>query len=222
MKGMVISMPKEKLVICGAGGHAKVIIDILKLNAQYEVVGCTDNNLDRLNQRVLGVEILGDDSILLELYSKGITNAFVALGDNRIRLKVANNLINVGFKIINVISTFAYVSDSVKLGQGIAIMPGAVINADSIIGNFSIINTNASVDHDCKVADYCHIAPGCNISGYAEVGVGTFLGTGCKVRDKVKIGEWCTIGVGSAVVKDIASYFLAYGVPATMIKRDNQ
>ncbi|SHJ50129.1 acetyltransferase [Paramaledivibacter caminithermalis] len=208
---------KKKIILIGAGGHAKVIIDILNKDKDYEIIGCLDKNY-KYKPKILGYDVMGDDSIISRLYNSGIRYAFVALGDNRLRYKISENLIAEGFSLINVISKNAYISDFVKLGYGIAIMPGVVINANTIVGNNTIINTNASIDHDCSIGDNCHVAPGSSLSGYVNVENGAFLGTGCNVRDGVKIGKWSIIGVGSAVVKDIPSYSLAYGVPAKIIR----
>lgn len=204
---------KEKVVLIGAGGHAKVIIDILNQNGNYEIIGCLDKSY-REKGKILGCDVIGDDSMIPKLYSRGIKKAFVALGDNKLRHRISKNLISRGFSLVNAISEKSYIARSVRLGSGIAVMAGAVINPDTIIGDNVIINTNVSIDHDCNIGESCHIAPGANLSGNVSIGVGTFLGTGCKVRDKINIGEWSVVGVGSAVVGDIPSHSLAYGVPA--------
>jgi len=205
-----------KVVIIGAGGHAKVIIDILKSNPAFELVGCTDQVV---NRQVSGIPVLGDDSILPELYAQGIRHVFVAIGGNSLRHNLARRAVETGFELINAISPFAYVADSVKLGCGIAIMPGAILNAEADIGNNAIINTGASVDHECNIGETCHVGPGCNISGHVTIGEGTFLGTGTKVIDGMTIGSWSILGSGAVVVKDIPSRCLAVGVPAKVIKR---
>ncbi|WP_314591422.1 acetyltransferase [Paenibacillus terrigena] len=205
-----------KVVILGAGGHAKVIIDMIKSNPAFEIVGC----IDQIGYRkVSGIPVLGDDSILPKLYEQGVHHAFVAIGENSIRHSLTRYVVDIGFELINAISPFAYVADSVMLGCGIAIMPGAVLNAEACIGNNSIINTGASVDHECNVSETCHIAPGCNLSGHVTIGEGTFLGTGTKVIDGITIGSWSILGSGAVVVKDIPSRVLAVGVPAKIIKQ---
>ncbi|OPA80199.1 hexapeptide transferase [Paenibacillus selenitireducens] len=205
-----------KVVIIGAGGHAKVVIDMIQSNPEFEIIGCTD----RIgNRKISGIPVLGDDSILPQLYEQGIRHAFVAIGGNSVRHQLARHALDTGFELINAISPHAYVADSVILGSGIAVMPGAVLNAEACIGNNSIINTCASVDHECYIGETCHIAPGCNISGNVRIGEGTFLGTGTKVIDGMTIGSWSILGSGAVVVKDIPSYCLAVGVPAKIIKK---
>ena len=206
---------RKKVVIIGAGGHAKVIVDILRKDPDIELKGCTDR---RSGGFVLNVPVLGDDAILPNLYRQGIHHAFIALGNNAVRHKAYQEALELGFQFVNAISPFACISDSAVLGTGIAVMPGAIVNAEAVIGNNCIINTGASLDHDCNIGDSCHIAPGCNLSGNVTVGTGTFAGIGSKVIDGIQIGEWSIIGGGSVVIRDIPSSCTAVGVPAKVIK----
>lgn len=209
---------KEKLIIIGAGPHAKVIIDIIKENETYEIIGCLDHIQDNKNE-ILNIPIIGDDSLLISLFNNGIKNAFIALGNNQIRHTKMRELEQIGFKLINAISKHARISNYVTLGYGIAIMPGVTINVGATIGNNTVINTNASVDHDVVIGESAHIAPGVAISGSTHIGIGTFIGTGSSIRDGISIGDWTTIGVGSAVIRNIPSYSIAYGVPAKVMRK---
>jgi UDP-perosamine 4-acetyltransferase len=209
-------VPLRKVVIIGGGGHAKVIIDIIKLDTTVKIVGCTDKMGRGM---ILNIEILGDDTILPELYNEGIHHAFVAIGDNGLRQRLADRAIEMGFSLVNAISPNAYIADSVQLGFGVAVMAGAVIHADAQLGNYSIVSTNASVDHDCRIGKSCHIAPGCTLSGKVAVGDGTFLGTGTKVIDEISIGSQSVLGAGAVVVNNIPDRCLAVGVPARIIRQ---
>jgi UDP-perosamine 4-acetyltransferase len=206
---------RRKVVIIGAGGHAKVIINMLRSDPSVEIAGCTDQ---QARGAVSDVQILGDDTILAELYLKGIHHAFIAIGDNLLRQQLANKAVQMGFGFVNAISPFAYVADSVRLGSGIAVMAGSVIQADAQIGDHAIINTNASVDHDCKIGSFAHIAPGSTLSGKVVVGEGALIGTGVKVIDEIFIGKWSVMGAGAVVVEDIPARCLAVGVPARVIR----
>ncbi|MFB9758261.1 acetyltransferase [Ectobacillus funiculus] len=210
---------KPKVVIIGAGGHAKVIIDILKSCGEYEIVGCTsafgnDKDID-------GVSILGDDKILPILFNKGVKHAFIAIGDNKVRKNISENMKILGYQLINVISSFSYIASSAKLGEGIAVMPGAVINAYSRIHDNAIINTGATIDHDNEIESHAHIAPGCNLAGNVKVEEGAFLGVGCRVIPEKIIGKWSIVGAGSVVIRDVENYTKVVGVPARKINYKN-
>lgn len=216
MKDIGMVNMRKKVIIIGAGGHAKVIIEILKADVEYELIGCTD--VKGKGDPVLGLQILGDDSILPDLYRKGITFAFVAIGDNQLRQKIARNAKEIGFELINAISFSSYIAGSSILGEGIAIMPGASLTAEVVIHDYAIINTGSSIDHESIIGESAHIAPGCNLSGKVVVGEGTFLGTGTSVIDGISIGSWSIVGAGSVVVKDFPDRCIGFGVPA-IVKR---
>jgi len=202
----------HKLLIVGSGGHAKVIIDMLKEAGEFELIGCVSK--EPLQQEILGFPILGDDSVLPQLHTRGINHVFIAIGDNARRAEIMRSVTKMGFEIVNAISKYSHISTSVRLGRGIAIMPGVVINVDSVIEDNAVINTGATVDHDCLVGAHSHIGPGCNIAGNVSIGQGSFLGVGCNVIPKINIGEWTVIGAGAVVINDLPGYAKASGVPA--------
>lgn len=202
----------QKVVVIGGGGHAKVVIDILQKLNGYEVVGFTSNSNDEKD--LLGIPYLGDDSILSSLLKRGVSAFCVAIGDNMLRKKIFNKILNMGFKPINAISSFAYISQYAKIGNGVVVSPGAVINASAVIGDNVIINTLAGIDHDCIIGSDVHIAPGASLAGSVIVGDGTFIGAGCTVIPEIKIGEWTVIGAGAVVISDLPSNIRAVGVPA--------
>lgn len=202
----------EPVILIGGGGHAKVIIDIFQEDEHFEVIGCTVSNSPASS--VLGVRVLGDDSQLSTIYSSGVRKAFVAIGDNRARRNAAQSVLALGFTLINAVSRRAIVSPRVTFATGIAIMPGAVINACSRLGDGCIVNTGATIDHDCEIGNWAHVAPGTNLAGCVTVGDGAFLGVGCRVIPGIKIGDWSTIGAGATVISDVPARVTAVGVPA--------
>jgi UDP-perosamine 4-acetyltransferase len=210
----------SRVVVIGTSGHAKVIIDMLQEIGQMEIVGCTAGNRAEASPSVLEVPVLGDDSVLPELYSSGVRKAFVAIGDNRRRGNVMRDVTALGFELVTVISRQAIVSRRVKLGVGVAVMPGAVINVSTEVGDGSIINTGATVDHDCRLERLVHIAPGTNLAGFVTLGEGAFLGTGTSVIPKISIGPWAIVGAGTVVIKDIPGSVTAVGVPAAILSAD--
>lgn len=206
----------KKLLVIGAGGHSKVVIDIIRQNMEFDIVGLIDK--DR-NYTYLNYSVIGDDEDLFKIKAElNIGYAFVALGSNAVRKKVTEHAIKLGFCLINVISKYAVVSETAELGMGNVIMPGAILNAQVKLGNHCIVNTNASVDHDCIVGDYVHIAPGCAISGNTQIGNQCFLGTGTKVIDNIKVAEQVVSGAGSVIVRDIPVSCKVVGVPARVVQ----
>lgn len=205
-------MNSKAVVILGSGGHAKVVIELVRAEGKYQIKGCTGLGESGF---VLGdVPILGTDSVLPAMLANGAKKAFVAIGDNHLRLRLFVQVSEMGFELINAISPDAVVSPSATLGRGIAIMAGAIISASTQIGDGAIINTNAGVDHDCRIGSGAHIGPGSVLAGNVEIGRETFLGVGTCVVPGVRVGSRTIVGAGSVVVRDIPDGVTAMGVPA--------
>jgi len=201
---------KGRVVILGGGGHAKVIIDILEQAGETEIAGLVSLS----PQSICGYPWLGPDEVLADTLRSGIDSAFVAIGDNQRRLDCIDALKRTGFTLVNAISPAAVISRHATVACGVAVMPGAVINAGARLEEGAIVNTNASVDHDCIVGRCAHVAPGCSLAGWVKLGDGVFLGTGANVIPNISIGEWTTVGAGAAVVEDLPAQVVAMGVPA--------
>ncbi|AND71046.1 hexapeptide transferase [Dyella thiooxydans] len=161
----------------------------------------------------------GDEHIRRLREEENYQDAFVAIGSNRLREKLAGKAVSQGYRLVNAISPLAVISPSVRLGGGIAIMAGATINADSAIGDLAIINTGATVDHDCRIGRAVHIAPQCGLAGNVTVGDGSMLGIGCKVIPEQSIGNNVVLGAGSVVIASIPDGVTAVGVPARIIRQ---
>ncbi|GAA4005794.1 acetyltransferase [Sphingomonas humi] len=203
--------PLGEIVVIGAGGHAKVVIECLR-HAGWNVIGCTD--ADPTPRSCAGVPVIGTDDALGRLRSEGVANAFCALGANRLRERVGGKLQDLGFALPSYQGPGAIVSSTVRIGAGVAIMPGAVINIDTVIGDFAIINTNANVDHDGVLGRAVHVGPGAALAGEVVVGDRSFIATGCAVIPQRRIGADTIVGAGSVVVRDLPSGVIAFGNPA--------
>lgn len=206
----------------GAGGHSRVLLDMILLRGEFEIVGLIDDSVALHGQQINGSSVLGGRSLLPGLIERGIRHIFLGLGgvgDNRPRARAFAELCSLGFQIVNVIHPAAVISKSVLLGNGIAVMAGAVINCGSQIGDNVIVNTGSVIDHDCRIADHVHIAPGAVLSGGVNVGAYSHLGTGARVRQSVTIGSGVIVGVGSAVVADVPDNCTVVGVPAKPLRQ---
>jgi sugar O-acyltransferase (sialic acid O-acetyltransferase NeuD family) len=206
----------------GAGGHAKVLIEILRAGTCYEVAGLLDPRPDSQGQTVLGVPMLGGDSELPRLIAAGIRHFFVGIGsvgDSSARKRLYEHGLALGMEAVSSIHPSAIISPSVRMGHGNMIMAGVVINACTILGNNIIVNTGAVVDHDCWLGDHVHVATGAKLSGTVRVGAGAHIGAGAVIRHNISIGEGTVVGAGAAVIKDVAVNEVVVGVPARPLRR---
>lgn len=203
-------MNPDAVLVIGAGGHAKVCIELLRaMGHKVEWAIGTDDNLTCLD-----VEVLGGDDHIGRLHAAGVRRAFIAIGDNRRRLALAERLRPLDFDWVTAISPVASVSPTARLGRGVAVMAGAVINAETCIGDFAIVNTNASIDHDCMIGAGAHVAPGSALAGTVKVGEMAFLGVGSRVIPNISIGAGSIVGAGATVIRNVCANRTVVGTPA--------
>ena len=206
-------------VIIGAGGHARVIVDILQHDKNIKIIGCIDKQKKK-GETVLGYPLLGEFKMLPQLIKKyGINAAVVGVGDNNVRAGYYQQLKKMKLKLINAIHPRASIAENAVIGDGNVICREAVICTCAKIGNNCIINTGAIVEHDCVIEDHAHVAPGVNIAGRVTIGEGTFVGIGATIIHFINIGKHSIIGAGAILTNNIPSNVVAVGQPAMVIKK---
>lgn len=196
-------MQGTKIILQGGGEHARVVLDCL-LDQGANVLALFD---PKYQGELFGVAQRGqyDPSFATD------ASALIAIGDNVVRKKVAA-LTRHSFA--NAIHSSAIISSRAKIGNGCMVLHGAIIQAQTVIGDHVIINTAASIDHDCEINHFVHVAPRAVLCGRVKVGEGALIGAGAVVLPGISIGAWATIGAGSVVTKDVAEGVILAGNPA--------
>jgi sugar O-acyltransferase (sialic acid O-acetyltransferase NeuD family) len=208
------------VIVIGAGGHAKVLIDTLKLH-NVTVIGMTDKNKINHNREILGIPIIGDDDVVLAYSTQGVflVNGLGSIGSTKYRKEIFKRFKESGYSFYNVIHDSAVLAKEISYGEGIQVMAGAVIQPGCTLGSNIILNTRASIDHDCMINDHVHIAPGATISGGVVIGEGAHIGTGAVVIQGVTIGKKSIIGAGAVVISDVSDNTMVVGVPARVVNK---
>lgn len=213
-------MIKQKVLIVGASGQSKVIIDIFEKEGKYEIIGLLDAN--GKIEKTLGYKILGNLESLPDLLIKTPDcKVFIAIGDNWVRYQVMNQLKNL-IPTIDFVSTIhpsAHIGKNVRIGKGVAIMAGAIINSDSTIGDFVIINTKASLDHDSKMLRFSSLGPNVTTGGNVAVGEFSAISIGALIKHEITIGSHSIIGAGALLLKNCGTKLIMYGVPAKKVRK---
>jgi sugar O-acyltransferase (sialic acid O-acetyltransferase NeuD family) len=210
----------KNIIIIGASGHAKVIIDMLKRQNNCTVVGIIDVK-EKIGQQVMGYEILGTEEILPNLVREYKNlEGIIAIGDNSVRNAVLKKIHSIvpDFNFAAVVDSSAVIAENVLIGQGTAIMPGVVVNNAASIGNFCILNTKSSLDHDSIMEDFSSLAPGVTVGGNVKIGHHSAISLGANIIHGIEIGEHTVVGAGSTVVRSIPANVVAFGVPAKIVR----
>lgn len=211
-----------RVVGLGAGGHAKVVIDILRRQGDWEIVGLLAPDERVWQTTVLGVPVLGRDDLLWELHDRGIRHAFVgvgSIGTSNVRSLLFTKAKKLGFEMVRAIHPAACIAAEVELGAGTTVMAGGIIGAGAQLGQNVIVNSGAIVEHDCRIGDHVHVAPAACLSGGVCVGELSHIGAGATVIQGIRIGARSVVAAGAVVIADVPDNVTVAGVPARLLKR---
>lgn len=197
----------------GCSGHGKVAADIAVKTEQYDQIYFLDDNPK--NGSCMQFPVVGNCDYK-EIFLRD--EVFVAIGNSRIREKLMERYKSRGLKLTNLIHPNTSIGINVKMGSGIIIMAGTVINPDTELGDGVIVNTGATIDHDNYIADYAHISVGAHLAGTVSIGRHTWVGAGAVVSNSISVCDDVMIGAGAAVIRNIEDCGTYVGVPARKIK----
>lgn len=203
------------IIIVGAGGHARVLIDALRA-LRRDVVGLVDVDPASHSKAVLDIPVLGGDEVVLQYPRSAVelVNGVGSTGSTLRRRRLFESFKDHGFDFAIVAHPNAQIAWKVELCEGAQVFAGAVVQVGSIVGRNAIINSNATVDHNCHVGAHVHVAPGATLCGDVRVGDGAHVGAAACVLQGVELGAECVVGAGAVVLKDVPPGHRVAGVPA--------
>ena len=198
-----------RLLVVGAGGHAKVVIDAAE-EAGFEIAGIIGTAAD-------APEILGHP---VSLSSEGLQadGFIVAIGDNSTRARYFAEYARAGLRPLSVSHPSAIVGKDVSIGDGTFVAAGVIVNAGARIGADAILNTGCTVDHDCVIGEHSHIGPQVALCGAVTLGEGVLFGVGSCASPRASVGAWSVVGAGAAVVGELPARTVCVGVPARPVR----
>ena len=207
------------VILIGAGGHAKVLIDALRLQS-IEIFGIVDADVNKNGQELMGVPIVGGDEEVMK-YSQKQVRLVNGIGSTRVSLlrhQIFVNFKNKGYQFEMVIHPSSVIASDVELSEGVQVMAGAIIQTGCKVGANTIINTRSSVDHDCQIGSHVHISPAAVISGGVVVGEGAHICTGAVIIQGIRIGVNSLVAAGAVVIQNVPNDITVAGVPARELK----
>ncbi len=210
----------EKILLVGAGGHAKTIVDTLERQGKYQIVGFVDKAPNQ-NEIYRGYSVIGTDDDLEALFHSGVHQAVISvgyLGKSAIRNQLYCKVKEIGYTLPVIVDDTAVLATDVIIGEGTYIGRNAVINAAAKIGRMCIINTGAIIEHECRVGDYAHVSVGGVLCGNVEIGEASFVGANATIIQDRKVGSQCIIAAGTVVINNIPEGVTVAGVPGQVKK----
>ena len=196
---------KKDIIIIGGKGGCKMVIDAITSSKLYNIRGIIDNEM-KIGEQVMGYNIIGNDSNLIEILKLGFKNivlSFSLLGNLKLRNEKYKYYLGLGFKFPNIIHKYAILEPSVKLGYGNIILAGSILGSEVSIGNVNYINTGSIICHESKLGNNNHFAPNSVIAGRVKVGNNVLIGMCATTFFDLNIGSNVVINNGVNIVNDI-------------------
>jgi sugar O-acyltransferase (sialic acid O-acetyltransferase NeuD family) len=216
----VIVNKKPRILLFGAGPHVNICIDIIKKAKLYNIVGIIDSEKS-IGTIISGFKILGRQEKINQIVKENNIDAgLISIGDNWSRKIVFDYITNEipDFQFINAIHPSIIIGENVKIGYGVVIMAGCILNSNSTIGNLCFIGTRSNLEQDCTLNNYASLSAGIVMGDEVIIGKHSAITLGVTIMDRLIIGENTVVGSGSLVTKDLPDNVLAYGNPAKIIR----
>jgi UDP-perosamine 4-acetyltransferase len=204
----------KPVIVLGAGGHAKVLIDALQ-QLKSPILGITDPHLE-VGQKVMDVPVLGNDDKILSYSPQEVflVNTLGSIRDTKARRRLYDLWKARGYGFASLIHPKAILAPDVKLAEGVQVLAGAIVNTGTEVGENTILNTGSILEHDCSVGSHVHVGPGSRVAGQVRIGSGSHIGIGSTIIQNLTIGENCLIAAGAVVVTSCEDNRVMMGVPA--------
>ena len=198
---------QKHLIILGAKGGAKMVIDAINSCGEYKVFGLLDDTIS-VGEKVFSIDVLGKFSLIDELINNGFINFVFAFGiieNRKKRFKLFTTMKKKGAKFANIVHKKAIVEDSVKMGEGNVILAGANVGSAVEMGDLNYINNSSVISHDSVIHNNVHVAPGAVLASSIELGSHSLIGMNSTLFYGIKIGENVVVNNGIVVNNDILS-----------------
>jgi len=211
---------KPKILIFGGGTALSYTIDIIECQRIYEIWGIIDSKAE-IGSELCGYRVVGRQENIKDIvYRYDIKGGVCNIGTNYSRKLVVDNIEKEipDFNWINAIHPSCIISKSAKLGKGILMMAGVIINSNAELGDNSHYYTGCQIEHDAKIGEFASVSAGTVLGGHVNIGKFSAICLNCTIFDRIVIGENSVLGSGSLLTTHLYSNQLWYGNPAKFIR----
>jgi sugar O-acyltransferase (sialic acid O-acetyltransferase NeuD family) len=203
------------MAIYGAGGLGRMVRDILLQEGRVRPALFLDSDRDKHGEVYDGLPVVGGIECLPELLGQGLAGVTVAIGDNDVRVALAQELQARGAKLISAIHPLAIISPSAQLGEHVIVGPRAIIGVHAIVDAHAIVSAGAIVEHDNRIGMGAFLAPAVRLAGGVVVEELAVLEVGACVVPGRRIGRACLVRAGTIAISDVAEREALGGAPGT-------
>ena len=208
------------MIICGAGGFAKQLVEIFYQHGTTENLFFFDNITTEAPGTLFGFKVLRSEEEVINIFQTQDNRYCLGVSNPAIRRQMVMLFDKLRGELTTVISKHAFIASNARtIGQGATILTSAIVESNALIGKGVLINTGSSIHHDCEIGDFTEIAPGARILGGAVVKGDAFIGANATILPKIKVAEQAVVGAGAVVNKDVEKGCTVIGVPAKLIQR---
>jgi sugar O-acyltransferase (sialic acid O-acetyltransferase NeuD family) len=220
---MLGNRTEAKLVLIGAGGHAREVVDLVEsLRAaegpRYEVIGhLVEPEFGAPGSLAGSRPILGDIA-WIESAPTG-TLVFCAVGAPLLRKRLVERAQRAGARFCTLVHPSARLSPSVFLGEGVLVAASATVTSGVHLEDHVVVNVGCTISHGCRLDSFATLGPGVHVAGDVHLGSGCQIGIGAAVIERRSIGEWSVVGAGAAIINDVPARTTVVGVPGRILTR---
>lgn len=211
-------MNSKDVYILGAGGMAREAYRYYtQLYGPSSVKGFIIQKKFWKSSRVqYGIPVLSDECITSDFIAESVFLSAIGSPQKR---EWVHTLVEHSASFVTLVANSPVPNDTITIGTGSIVAPGAILTDSVVIGDHVIINVSASLNHDIHIGNFSHIGPGVHIAGNVTIGNGTWVGIGASIIHNIRIGDGCYIAAGAVVVDNLDSGYLYVGVPARPVRK---
>lgn len=205
---------KEDLLLIGAGGLAREVLEITQLLQGTTVSGILDDNETLIGTSISGVPVLGKIAEIDKFPNCRVLICVASSKNPRRRLEIADQIDIDPNRYFSAIHPTVSLGSSVRIGHGAIIMSCCSVTADVVIGQHCVLMPNVVMTHDDMIGNGCTFGAGSTIAGNVKLGDSVYVGSGTHVREFLQVGSGAVLGMGSVVTKDVPPDEVWIGNPA--------
>lgn len=211
------------LGIYGAGGLGREVYELaLRVNSEenrWSEIIFIDDSEYAVSLRP--IDILSFSTVLQEVNLDNL-EVCVAIGEPSIRESIFRKITDHKIRMATLVHPEITLAESTKIGEGTIICKFVSITCDINIGKNVYIHPMACIGHDSLIGDHSVISSFVDVAGNCEVQTKSFLAIGVILKQGIKIGKNCIVGMSSVVHRDLPESVIALGNPARPMKKNEK